>query len=189
LVVSLARAIGTDEPDCPKSLQVMQKLAKEIGVDLRSSEPGVVDSSLSVRVAPKETAWPLEQDFVAGLKSGSVKGEGLPIAACELGLVDARVEYDNIRRDGFFGRRIVDRIVRIAVRVKLEAAGGSRYREFRKEARDTVGVSDVEHLETPGFPMTRGSLPSQGFFDDLLEPVVFLGSIGVAVYLLFVVRS
>lgn len=158
-------------------------------MDLRSSEPGALDSSLTVRVAPRETAWALEQDFVAGLKAGSSKGEGRSFEACELGLLDARVEYDNIRRNGFLGRKMVDRIVRVAVRVKLEGGGGTRYREFQKEARDTVAVADIEHLETPGMPMTHGSLPPQGFFDDLIEPVIFLGSIGVAVYLLFAVRS
>jgi hypothetical protein len=167
----------------------MQRLAKEIGQELRISEPGTLDSSLVVRAVPRETAWPVEQDFVAGLKLGYSKGEGLSIVACELGLLDARVEYDDIRRDGFLGRKIVDRVVRIAVRVKLEGGRGTRYREFQKEARDTVGVSGVDRLETAGLPMTRGSLPAQGFFDDLIEPVIFLGSIGVAVYLLFVVRS
>ena len=178
-----------EESGCPTSLQVMQRLAMEIGLELRSSEHGTLDSSLSVRVAPKETAWPLEQEFVAGLKAGPSKGEGVSIAACELGLLDARVQYDNIRRDGFLGRKIVDRIVRIAVRVKIEERGGTRFREFQKEARDTVSVSDVDRLETAGLPMTRGSLPPEGFFDDLIEPAIFLGSIGVAVYLLFAVRS
>jgi len=44
-------------------------------------------------------------------------------------------------------------------------------------------------LETPGIPATRGALPSPGVFSSLVEPVVLVGSIAVAIVLLFSVRS
>jgi hypothetical protein len=37
--------------------------------------------------------------------------------------------------------------------------------------------------------VTQGTLPGEGFFSSLVEPLVMIGAIAVAVYLLFTVRS
>ena len=62
-------------------------------------------------------------------------------------------------------------------------------REFREELHDTIRVSAIPSLEDPGVPLTQGALPPEGFFSSLVEPLVMLGAVAVAVYLLFTVRS
>jgi hypothetical protein len=184
---------NAEEPtEPPTNLQVMQRIAANIGRGVRLLIPLGRDSCASVLVLPHETAWPLEQDFVraivpAGSPDTGVAGSRV---AVELGILESRVLFEEPRRDGFFGPKIIDRIVHLSVRAKIEVSTRAPlFQEFRGEARDTVRVSELERLETPGLLITRGIVPSQGFFGDLLEPLILLGSVGVAVYLLFAVKS
>jgi hypothetical protein len=62
-------------------------------------------------------------------------------------------------------------------------------RDYRESSTDTIGLSDIGQVENPAYPFTRASVPAEGFFDTLAEPLIVLGAIGVAVYLLFSVRS
>jgi hypothetical protein len=50
-------------------------------------------------------------------------------------------------------------------------------------------MSDVESLENSGIPATHGVIPKEGLFSTFLEPLVAIGAMAVAVYLLFHVRS
>jgi len=61
--------------------------------------------------------------------------------------------------------------------------------EFREAMRDTIQVSQVPLLEDPNVPVTQGTLPAEGFFSSLAEPLIMIGAVAVAVYLLFTVRS
>jgi hypothetical protein len=56
-------------------------------------------------------------------------------------------------------------------------------------AVDTVSASDITSIEHPNVPATHASLPSEGFFSGWAEPLVVVGSIVVAVFLLFTIRS
>jgi len=54
---------------------------------------------------------------------------------------------------------------------------------------DTVAVSDVGDIEQASIPVTRGVLPAEDFFSGIAEPLVVVGAIAVAIFLLFTVRS
>jgi hypothetical protein len=56
--------------------------------------------------------------------------------------------------------------------------------------RDTIDLSSVSTLEDETFPFTKGvTLESSSFWDDVLEPAVYVGSAAIIIYLLFTVRS
>jgi hypothetical protein len=102
------------------------------------------------------------------------------------------VSYDDVRRDGFFGEKVVSRTVQVAFSVKVvDRRAGTHLlvQDFSEEATDTIGLSQIQEVENPNISVTRGTLPAEGFFTSLVEPLVVLGSIAVAVYLLFHVRS
>ena len=104
--------------------------------------------------------------------------------------MDARVSYEDPRRDGFFGPKIVDRVVTLAVRTRFSTSSTPPLSgEWTRSVRDTVSYDRLESIEMPGVPMTHGSQPAQGVWQGLLEPLIVVGSIGVAVLLLFAVRS
>jgi hypothetical protein len=62
-------------------------------------------------------------------------------------------------------------------------------KEFREVMVDTVRMAEIPTLEDPNVPQTQGTRPSEGFFSSLAEPLIMLGAVAVAVYLLFTVRS
>jgi hypothetical protein len=145
-----------------------------------------------VTVIPTEIGLPLEQDFVRGLGTpgAAISRSDTAGLRLELAITEARVLLEDSRREGLFGPRIADRLVVLEGRAKTLGGGSAdAYYELSRSSRDTVRLSGVEGLESPSLNFTRATLPRQGFFDNLIEPFVVLGAIGVAVYLLFAVRS
>jgi hypothetical protein len=143
-----------------------------------------------VTVFPREIGLPLEQDLFRGLRMSGTTAAPVDSTGhrLEVALTDARVVLENPRRDGFLGPRLVDRVIVLAGRAKTPGEGLAYY-DVTRSLRDTVQLSGIERLSSQTLAFTRMTLPRQGFFDDLFEPLVVLGSVGVAVYLLFAVRS
>lgn len=55
---------------------------------------------------------------------------------------------------------------------------------------DTIETNNITDYENRNFDFTRGTMiEKSSFWEDALEPVVFVGSAAVIIYLLFTVRS
>ncbi|MER3329251.1 MAG: hypothetical protein RIF34_06690 [Candidatus Kapaibacterium sp.] len=55
---------------------------------------------------------------------------------------------------------------------------------------DTIEIANLALIEDETFPFTKGKLiEHSSFWDDAIEPVIFVGSAAVIIYLLFTVRS
>lgn len=187
LLLLLLQGAGGEEEI--SNLRVFQRLAREIGTELAAAlEPRPVRMP-AIILRPREGAWFLEQDFAS---SFSLPGDGGTDSsvALEIGIVDARVTYEDVRRDGLFGPKVVDRVVTLAVRTRYAASSAPPLSgEWARSVRDTVSYDRLESLEMPGVPMTQGIQPAQGVWQGVLEPLIVVGSIGVAIVLLFAVRS
>jgi hypothetical protein len=176
------------------TIGVSQMLADTIARRAFSVLPPADSSSVTVTLLPAGEAWFLEEAlFRAARASGYVPdfSQGARYAA-EFGITDLRVELVNPRRPGLFSARVVDRRVMLALWGKIVDRTSGRLlvgETWREQCTDTVCVEDLERLETPGVPATRGVLPSEGLFSSLLEPLILLGAVGVAVFLLFSSRS
>ncbi len=196
LVIGLPAAVspmcGQAESESPANLQVFQRLAFEIGSDLGLQLPGGAASLGGVVVFPREIGLPLESELARGLGLGRAFDSWRDSSALtlELAVTEAQVVLEDPRRDGFLGPKIVDRLVTLAGRAKASREGvPAAYYDVSRSLRDTVLLSAVESLESPTLRFTKAALPRQGLFDSLIEPLVVLGAVGVAVYLLFAVRS
>ncbi len=105
-------------------------------------------------------------------------------------IVNARVEYSDIFRDGFLGSFKVKRKITLNADYALHKEGNTiTSGSFEQSLIDTVDYDSVNKLENFSLPFTQGTLPDEPFFSGLLEPVVAIGTAVVAVYLLFTVRS
>ncbi len=192
LTVIVSPLPGQTESGPPATLQIFRRLAFEIGSDLAvrlDRRPGPVTG---VAVLPREVGLPLEEDLVRGFGVPEAPSARRDSAGLHLELVitEARAFLENSRREGFFGPRLADRVVVLTGRAKTWVEGiPPQYVDLTRAFRDTVRLSAVESLENPSLGFTRITIPSQGFFDNLLEPIVVLGAVGVAVYLLFAVRT
>lgn len=159
------------------------------------SRIGVAESSrIQLSIQPKDIAWIVEGGIVEALRARHLVITESDTAPLHLvfGVDDARIIYDNVRREGFLGQRIVDRVVRMQLSAKVvnRAAGGEvAIFSLQDSLSDTLPLSDVPRVEHPSVALTRGNLPQEGFFSNLAEPLVVIGSIAVAVLLLFHVRS
>jgi len=195
LVLPSASIVAQGEELAPRvltNLEIFQKLSHQVGdsvaVFLNRGD------SVHVIVRPIESAW-----YVEGVirQVFSERGCFLTQASTarnevELGLVRAQVEYANFRRGGLFAPKIVDRTLNVEFLVKVVDNRSGEIlvsRTFVQSASDIVEASDVEKLENAGIPATHGTFPQEGFFSTFLEPLVAIGAIAVAVYLLFHVRS
>jgi len=56
--------------------------------------------------------------------------------------------------------------------------------------KDKIDINTISSIENSNYPFTKGELIEESsFWDDALEPAVFVGAAAVAIYLLFTVRS
>jgi len=178
----------------PTTIGVSQVLADTIARRAFAVLPPSDSSSVSVTLLPAGEAWFLEEPVLkAARTSGHVPDYSAETRyAAEFGITDMHVELVNPRRPGLFSARLVDRTVTLALWGKIVDRTTGRLlvgQTWREQYTDTVLVDDLEQLETPGVPATRGVLPPEGLFSSFLEPLIILGAVGVAVYLLFTSRS
>jgi hypothetical protein len=176
------------------TMGVSQALADTIARRAFSVLPLSDSSSVAVTMLPAGEAWFLEAAIFRAARASGHVPDVSPEAryAAEFGITDMRVELFNPRRPGLFSARLVDRTVTLALWGKIVDRTSGRIlagETWREQYTDTVYVEDLERLETPGVPATRGVLPAEGLFSSFLEPLILLGAVGVAVYLLFTSRS
>ena len=181
-----------ERSDPKTNLDIMRLLSERIAATVERSTTG--SDSIQIMVLPRERAWYTEEAVTKGLRSRGFLPTASPSAryGAEFGQNTLRVSYDDVRRDGFLGPKIIRRTIQVVLSVKIvDRATGEviTLKDVPEEARDTIALSEVERVENPNIPVTHGVLPAEGFFTSIAEPLVVLGSIAVAVYLLFHVRS
>lgn len=185
-------AAAQDMPALATNLEVYRLLAGRIAEKLGANLPE--RSSVLIHVYPKENGWYLETGLYEGLRNRNlitVGSDSFDYVA-EFHVQDSGIRYVNPRRDGVFGEKTVERKIDLNITGKLRRQHPESvvaFEEYREEQVDTISIGDIERVENPLIQVSRGSQESEGFFSTILEPVVLLGSIGVAVFLLFHVRS
>ena len=101
---------------------------------------------------------------------------------------DAKTEYGEIFRDGFLGDYFISR--KISLKGNYLIKDESSYlKEFNFASLDTLNYEEINYAEDESFPFTKGDIPSEPFFQGLLEPVVAIGAAAAAVILFFSIRS
>lgn len=189
----------TAEPVASRSLQpnldVMRSLAMDIGREIGSHvrrKGG--DQTVVLTVRPVESSWLVDAALIAGISEEgcSVRWGGGGRFALHIGIEQLGVQYSNSRREGFFGQHVVDRTVTVACATHVtDVSDGTILvsETIRRDHTDTVPTDAINQMENQTIAATRGTLPAEGFLSSVVEPVIVLAAIGVAVFLLFHVRS
>jgi hypothetical protein len=193
--VSLAPGQDQDTVRAPLSnLEVYQRIARIAGDSLADAVRPEDSASIGIEVQPENVRWFLEQPLYSSFrdKGWSVRIPDSSVYHLDVGIYDLHIEYANPRRRSFLGTRILDRKGVLALHYRLSSRiegqillDGKRTWDYA----DVVEVSSVPRLEFPDVPSTHAEVPREGFFSDFAEPLIMLGSIAVAVFLLFTVRS
>ena len=176
------------------NMRVYQSLAASIADSAAGLVPAADSPRVAVHIAPADVAW-----FLQDAVERPFRTKGFRISAndsgtygMDFGAVGMKVRYANVRRNGIFGSRVLDRSVVLTARVRIvDRARGSVLLSGERESsyEDTIPLSQVDVIEHAAVPATRGTLPPEDFFSGLVEPLVIVGAVAVAIFLLFTVRS
>jgi hypothetical protein len=176
------------------NLRIMRMLAATVGERAVTGLAGSDTGSVRVEIRPDDYGWFMEPNIGNSLMVAGWRPTLSSTTAylAQFGVDQILVEYYNIRKDGIFGTKIMDRQISMLVnaRVVENSTGEILWSDdLLEQHRDTIEYAALPGIETPGVPLTKGELPSEGFFSTVFEPLVVLGTIAVAVILLFSVRS
>ena len=194
LTLAVVLPAGAPEDERPPSnLEVMRTLAERIGTRVGEELRSSATDTVSVNVQPRSIAWYVESSLLKGMRSS---GKPLRLtspdeAMANFALNETTVRYEDARADGFLGSTIADRLVTVRISSVVRNPSGILLfgDELTESSRDTIEVSLIQSLENPNIPETRGTPPSEGFFSGVAGPLIIIGAVGVAVFLLFHVRS
>jgi hypothetical protein len=175
------------------NLSIFQTLARDLGSEIARDLPLADSGSVALILHPQDRSWivqgPIADALMAAGRRGMLK-DGDVTAECTVSAMGVR--YENSRRDSFLGERLVDRIVDLRLEALITDPHSGRIIHsgtYSRSVRDTIPISAIPHLEEGSIPATRGTLPEEGFFTWLAEPLILIGAVAVSIYLLFHVRS
>jgi len=200
LLSPCARAQGEDgSPVAAPNLELLQGLLQSAAGEIASRSHVAAGDTVELRALEGADGWVVENSILRALKAlectvmvnrtASPAHSGVRV---EIGPSTMGVRYDQMFRDGFFGAKKVRRRVSVSMTYQTVRARNGEILAadiLERASTDTVAVDDVARLEDPTMKSTRGELPSDQFLDKVVEPFIIIGATGVAVYLLFHVRS
>jgi len=123
-----------------------------------------------------------------GIKIFTISPDGETLPEVSLNLTNAKVEYGETERDGWFGDYFLPRKIFIEGNY-LNSSSMRGLSDFYFVSLDSVKVEEIESLENESFPFTKDKIPAEPFFSSLWEPVIAIGVAAVTVILFFSVRS
>jgi hypothetical protein len=176
------------------NLRVYQSLAASLADSLANLVRAADSVRVTVRIAPSDFAWFLQDGVERPFRARNcvISANDSARYGVEFGVVEMHVQYSNLRRDGIFGSRVLDRMVVLLARLRLvDRVAGTVGTSAERMAvfSDTIGLSQVERIEHASLPVTRGTVPPEDFFSGIAEPLIIVGAVAVAIFLLFTVRS
>jgi hypothetical protein len=194
LFASGVPCVAQDDVSAMTNMQAYQRLSARIGDSLSAAIPTGDSARILLSVKPEATAWLTTGGVAQQLqKAGHIVVFASPWKyQADLAIIEMRVTYRNVRKEGLFSGKVADREVLLNVGARLidqKSGTLTLNRELRQILRDTVELSEIPSLEDPNVSVTQGVPPDEGFFSSLVEPLILLGAVAVAVYLLFTVRS
>ena len=149
-----------------------------------------------VRVDRGPDSWIFEQAFLDAFVAAGATASFSDSAAADLFVqvngpsLDLR--FSDAWQDGLFGTSFTERAVRASLRCAIwPRSGGAPLvsQEFEASIIDTIRVDDAGLVQNPAVASTVRKAPAGSFLDDLAEPFLIVGATGVAVYLLFNIRT
>ncbi len=180
------------------NLFLLQGLTAEIVTDVLARTGIRSTDTLIVAFTPSQDGWISQTAVLASLKQNgctvflnnepSARGNYL----LDFSQARMQVRYEDCSCSGLFGTRSVRRIATgsLAVRAVRQASGEVLLSDILSRSRqDTVSIADIPDLELPSAEATHATVPEGNPLDRFVEPFVIIGATGLAVYLLFHVRS
>ncbi len=186
----------TDRP-APLTVDLMMRAAGRIAAQWCDAWKLAAGDSLFLVADSANDGWIAEQGATASLREHGIRifsGRDSSQArrVVSLRVTALSVSFSDLSREGLFGDKSVKRTVRaeVAYRDRLGSTGEVLHAGTAASVlADTVHLDDLASLQSAGIPRTAAIAPQETFLDQAVEPFLILGAAGLAVYLLFHIRS
>ncbi len=175
------------------NLDVLDSLAGKAASMISGQLLKTGSDKFSISIKPAGSAWIIENPLVGALSAAGARlytasDTSKQIILLDLSITKLGVSYLSDNNED-------DTLIR---EFRLEASGkllkSGEYLPLGAislSCSDRIGRSDVSSVENPAWDFTRGVVPDNKgwFYQNILEPVIVVGSVAVAIVLLFTVRS
>lgn len=147
-----------------------------------------IADSVTIAISPHQADYLIKDALFNKLGSGIIISEHAR-NKCSVSILDLSIKYSN-------NQNSTDSLIREAacsVNSSITTANGRilPLPEIRFKFRDTIARSSVGTLENTSLPFTQSQIPplESSFWDEIAEPVIYVSSAALTVFLLFSVRS
>jgi hypothetical protein len=191
--------INEDEERLPETnLQIIQNILGNLAETILTEASLPSEATIGLKVRKTTESWITEQalsDRIISHRYNIIYTRDSDTAApyiFTVGDAEARVKYSNPHRLNLFGRKRVERSVTVFFQSQIYESQTGKIRSGKmqtSEYRDTVYTDDISFLENADIPMTKAELPDESFIDRFIEPIIIVGTAGIAVFLFFHIRS
>lgn len=197
-LVSVAPADSTTTRPGVPTLEIVQHLFRRLGEEIIGSSGIHRGDTVSLTVSPSSDDWVVRTPMLDLLQAHEVvvyqRTDADVTVPIDLRIenADFSVRYEKSAGDGFFRIGDVSRTVTATVSARSFRISDGRVlygATTTAAAVDTVPFDDLDLLEDPAVPRSRGERPDGPIFERLIEPFIIIGATGIIVYLLFTVRS
>ncbi len=192
IAVSLVNSGYGSQKGKPTNLEVLNSQIDSLSNSLADVLSEEYVRSFQLRTGENTIAQVVRQRLLERFLSRSYKvssdSAGRAVVRVLVPLVE--VTYSSPVASHIFGASDVMRSVRSEYDVEVSDSSRVRFaRSFSLAFRDTVSESDISDLEAGSYSFLRGRIESRSFFDSFVQPVLFVASAAVIVYLFFTLRG
>jgi hypothetical protein len=147
--------------------------------------------NLSINLITDNSFFILKERLISSLVRNKINvssDSGKNLIAVRYAIDNAKVNYEDISREGIFGSYFVKRNLTLSGSFVI-LSSKTFSNKFSFFYSDKIKLDSVKDIENSTFPFTHGELPSEPFFSSLIEPVIAVASAALTVILFFTVRS
>lgn len=128
-----------------------------------------------------------EQLLVKGLR---VREDSASVPQLRVAVPLTKVDYSSPVASHIFASSDVERRVQSDYDIEISDSGEVKFAKSYSFAYvDTVKESEISDLESGSYSFLHGKIDPGGFMDTMLQPILFLASAAVIVYLFFTLRG
>lgn len=186
-------AAGVSEPKQPTNYEVFCAQADTLAKNAVAVLTNQNVKSVYLRFGSREADILVQQKVVEALlkRHFHVKitdSSSIPLLKIEVPVVG--VSYSAPVTSHIFGSSDVIRTIRSAYDLELADRGQVRFASsYSYVYSDTVNESRISSLESGSYSFLHGKVVTGSFLDTMLQPILFVASAAVVVYLFFTLRG
>jgi hypothetical protein len=175
-------------PQDISNLQALNNIV-DSSISIIVKENNLIGKSISVENKLVPVFSVFNNQIISSLNKYGVRlSDSVKSLKMSYSIEEAGVNYENLSRDGLFGKYYIERNFRLKGNYII-ASKETALKNFSFSFRDTVQFDDLKKRENPSIPFTQGEIPAEPVWSSLLEPAVAVGGAAVIIYLFFAVRS